>query len=404
MNRAIALLFAIALLAGTGSHRAAAEADPHGDHDHGAEAAQTGSAGHNDEDANIVRLTPAQITLARIVSAPVTTTVVGETLTLPAELGLNPDRVVQIMAPVAGRIRTVAVTLGADVKAGATLAVIESRELAAAKAAYLAARSKARLADTTLAREEALWRDKISAEQDYLAAKQGAAAARIETEAAAHALRALGLDPGAVAAGTGKAANLAQLTITAPFAGTVIARDAVQGALVGPDTALLRLADLSTIWVTARVAEANLAAIRLGQPAQVSVRAYPGRPFAGRIGWVGAELDETTRTLPVRIEVTNPDRTLKAGMFGTASIVVGDSRTAVTVPATAIQDQGAAKTVFVALGDGRFERRTVQLGAPSGNLVEIRDGLAAGAAVVTEGGFTLASELGKGSMAVHSHD
>lgn len=344
---------------------------------------------------DLVQLTPAQIAMAGISSAPATTAPVGDRLRFPAEIALNANRVAEIVPRVGGRVHTVKSDLGQNVAAGATMAVIESRDLAAAKAAYLSAREKRKLADETVAREERLWKQRISAEQDYLVARQAAATARIDQDAAAQQLRALGLDPGKVSART---SNLAEMVVTAPFAGTVIERHVVQGEQVSEGTTMFRLADLTTVWVMARVPESGLAEVALDRPATVTVRAYPDRTFEGRVTWVGATLDEATRTLLVRVEVDNRDHSLKAGMFAEATLATSDKRPAVIVPIAAIQEQENTKVVFVVVGDNRFALRPVQLGARTGDAVEIVAGVEPGEQVVINGGFALLSELGKDAL------
>lgn len=348
-------------------------------------------------ESDLVQLSPAQIAMAGIDSEPAKTAPVGDRLRFPAEVALNANRVAEIVPRVGGRVRAVKADLGQNVAAGATMAVIESRDLAAAKAAYLSAREKRKLADATVAREERLWKQRISAEQDYLVARQAAETARIEQEAAAQQLRALGLDPGKVSART---SNLAEMVATAPFAGTVIERHVVQGEQVSEGTTMFRLADLSTVWVMARVSENSLAAVALNRPATVMVRAYPGRTLSGQVTWIGATLDEATRTLPVRIEVDNLDRLLKAGMFAEVTLATSDKRPAVIVPMAAVQEQENTKVVFIALGSDRFALRSVQLGARIGDAVEIVAGVRPGERVVTNGGFALLSELGKGALEV----
>ncbi len=346
-------------------------------------------------ESDLVQLTPAQIAMAGVKSEPAKTAPVGDQMRFPAEVALNANRVAEIVPRVGGRVRAVKADLGQNISAGAAMAAIESRDLAAAKAAYLSAREKRRLADETVAREERLWKQRISAEQDYLVARQVAATARIDQETAAQQLRALGLDPGKVSARTSK---LAEMIVTAPFAGTVIERHVVQGEQVSEGTTMFRLADLSTVWVMARVPESSLAAVALNRPATVMVRAYTGHTFNGKVTWMGATLDEATRTLPVRIEVDNPERLLKAGMFAEVSLATSDQRAAVVVPIAAVQEQENTKVVFIAVGSDRFALRPVQLGARIGDAVEIVAGIRAGEQVVTNGGFALLSELGKGAL------
>ena len=136
--------------------------------------------------------------------------------------------------------------------------------------------------------------------------------------------------------------------VTAPFAGTVIEKKAVLGTLASPSEPIFTVADLSRVWIQADLPEAAIAKVRLGANAKVSVPAYPGETFNGRVGYVGAGLDKDTRTVPARIEVANADGRLKPEMFATATIeVAGDKREVIALPEAAIVLMDGQPTVFV---------------------------------------------------------
>lgn len=184
---------------------------------------------------------------------------------------------------------------------------------------------------------------------------------------------------------------LRAMTLYAPADGFVLARNAFPRQRVTPDTELYSLADLSKVWVMADVYEMEAADIRVGQPADVSISSYPGRTFRGKVTYINPQLDDSTRTLKVRVELPNPGLLLKPDMYGDVTFrITGGS--ALVVPREAVMDSGEEKTVFVALPDGYFEPRKVTLGGSVDNRYIVTSGLKAGERVVTSGNFLIDSE------------
>lgn len=344
-----------------------------------------------------IRLSEEQMRLIELQTSPATVRALGNELTVNGEVTPNLDRMVEIQPRAGGTLRDMQGRLGEAVRAGTTLAVVESSQIAEAEAAFLAARSRAELANSQLAREEALWQKKISAEQDVVQARQQAAEAGIALKTAERKLRLLGLDPragGARASGAGSV----RLPVTAPFEGTIIEKHGAAGDQVSEATTLFRLANLDTVWVIASVHENDIGRVAVGRPAIVTSNAYPDRRFEGRVTWVADLLDEKTRTLKARIELDNKDRALKPGSFVRVRVTTAGGPTLV-VPAAAVQRQKAERIVFVETAPGTFQRREIKIGQTSPQAMEILDGLAAGEKVVTTGAFALKSELEKGAFA-----
>jgi RND family efflux transporter MFP subunit len=149
----------------------------------------------------------------------------------------------------------------------------------------------------------------------------------------------------------------------------------------------------------AAVSEEHLAKLRVGMPVRVYVQAYGERAFPGRIGKLGAELDPTTRTIMVRVDVPNPDGLLKPEMYATAEIELGQSEPSLFVPQVSVQEVHARSVVFVQKAEDRFEVRPVQLGRAVADTVEIAGGIRDGERIVTRGSYVLKSQLLKGSLA-----
>jgi RND family efflux transporter MFP subunit len=205
----------------------------------------------------------------------------------------------------------------------------------------------------------------------------------------------LGLSPQRVEALRSSSQMSSEIALAAPVSGTVISRAVNPGEVVEANRELLRVADLSNVWVVAQVFERDLARVRVGSGASVTSEAYPGRLFRGRVAFVDPQLDASTRTAQVRVEIANPSQALKLGMFvGVAFGALGTAeQTAPTVPAAAVQNVGGRTFVFLATADANtYVMRPVRLGAEVNGRFPVVEGLAVGDRVVTEGSFMLRAE------------
>jgi membrane fusion protein, copper/silver efflux system len=183
------------------------------------------------------------------------------------------------------------------------------------------------------------------------------------------------------------------LTLNAPITGIVMEKQAVEGLHFGAGDMLYRIVDLSAVWLLAEVFEQDLAQIRPGQGAKITVQAYPGRAFEGRVAFVYPTLNAQTRTAKVRIEVPNPDLLLKTDMYATVEIAAPvETATVLAVPDSAVLDTGTRQTVLVDRGEGRFEPRAVKLGPRADGYVAVLEGLRAGEKVVTGANFLIDAE------------
>ena len=203
-----------------------------------------------------------------------------------------------------------------------------------------------------------------------------------------------GSEASAAAAATSPAARKT-LTFRSPVTGIVTEKKAIQGMRFMPGDALYQVTDLSRVWVMADVAEQDIAAMRVGAGARVSIDAYPGKPFNASIATVYPTLNSDTRTVQIRLELANPQGLLKPGMFGQVELSTGNRAKVLTVPASALIDSGTRQIVLVQNGaatDGRFEVRAVRVGARDQNYVEIIEGVREGDAVVTSANFLIDAE------------
>lgn len=182
------------------------------------------------------------------------------------------------------------------------------------------------------------------------------------------------------------------VTITAPRDGVVLERMAVDGMMAAAGQTLFRIADISTVWVTADVSEYELSAVRVGDAASVRVRSLPGKVFTGKVSLIYPEIQSQTRTARLRIELPNPDGLLLANMYAEVEIATGGTDAVVTVPNSAVIDTGDRQVVIVAKGEGRFEPRDVKIGARGEGMTGIREGVAEGERVVVAANFLIDAE------------
>ena len=181
------------------------------------------------------------------------------------------------------------------------------------------------------------------------------------------------------------------LTFRAPASGHVIERKATQGMRFMPGEVLYQLADLSTVWVIAEVAEQDIGRVRTGLTARARLDAYPGQVFEGRVTYIYPTLKADTRTAQLRVELPNPQGRLKPAMYAQVEIAAAGSPQLV-VPSSAVIDNGTRRVVLIDKGEGRFEPRDVKLGARSDEFTVITEGVKEGERVVTSATFLLDSE------------
>jgi RND family efflux transporter MFP subunit len=225
------------------------------------------------------------------------------------------------------------------------------------------------------------------------ASPEAQARARDLVEAARSRLRYWDITPGQIdrLETTGKV--LRTLTLVSPASGTVMKRmEGLEGMAVKPGMELLHIADIRSLWLTVQVYENQFPWLNVGSPAKIQITYFPGETFAGRVRYIEPQVSEKTRTVALTLEVPNPDERLRAGMYATVEFSPVMARNALTIPAQAVIRTGERNVVVVALGDGRFDARDVQLGAQGNGLVEVKSGLSDGDKVVTSAQFLIDSE------------
>ena len=303
-------------------------------------------------------------------------------ITAPGFVEADPARTVPVLPSGAGRVQSLKVALGDRVQRGQTLVLIDSPDLAQAYGDNDKAASSARLAATNLKRSEEQFKIGATAQRDLDQARSDNDQAVAEYLRTRARLRAMGAAEDA----RGVARLLA---VRAPMNGSVTALATAPGALINDITqSIMTIADLSVVWVTALVAEKDVAALAPGQDAEVSVAAYPGRPLHGKVLFVPDVIEPDSRRNKTRIAFENPDYALKPNMFTTVTLY-GLAHTRVVLPSSALLMNNDRTSVFIATAPWTFERRTVEPLLEESPEVVISSGVQPGEQVVVRGGILL---------------
>ncbi len=311
-------------------------------------------------------------------------------------------RTARLGSLVEGVVHQLDVQPGDAVRANAVVALLHSHVVHDAWASYFKALAEKQRTDAelayaktaegraaTLVASKALSPQELErARADVNAATQAVNAAKAEVTRAEQELEHYGIRATPDADPT----RHEDVPVVSPFAGTVVERLATEGTAVTPGTPLLVVSDLSRVWITAEIDEAQLGRVVAGRPVTVRAAAYPGETFTGTLAAVGDVVNPDTRRVTLRIEAPNPGRRLKPQMLVTVSVAATAARTVLVVPSKALQTMDGESVVFVQSGD-QFTRRPVTIGATVDGEVEIVRGLAAGDRVATAGAFLLKSAL-----------
>ncbi len=359
--------------------------------------------GHNEDEnqEQAIKLTPEEIQELGLKTTVAGSGTIDMHIPLAGEIGVNQDRMAHVIPRVEGVVTEVSRKLGDTVKAGEVIAVIESRELADAKAGFLAAVERYAMAKLAFEREEKLRKEKISSEQDYLDKRQALTEAAIEKRAAEQKLCAIGFDESSLKKLSGEPEQLlTRFEIKAPFEGTIIEKHIVLGELVGTESAVYIIADLSSVWVDLQIYPKDLRHIKKSQ--QVVISADSEIPDAGGvISYVGPIVGTESRTALARVVLLNQSGVFRPGLFITAKVAVSETQATVVVPKDAVQSLEGRKCVFTKDAHG-FEPTFVEIGLANTSYVEIISGLAAGQEYVAKGAFTLKSKIVTSTLGGHA--
>ena len=354
------------------------------------------------EARDTVHLSPAALHALTIKTTPVIRRQLTEEVRVTAVIKPNENRLAHVSPRIAGRVVIVRKLLGDTVKTGDVLAILDSVELGKAKADYLKFQALTSVQEKNYQRARRLFEQHITSQREVLEAEAAYQTARAEFEAAHATLHLYGLSDEDTHRLAWQAKEpISQFPLLSPFSGIVAEKDITIGEVIPPERSVYTIADFSTLWIQLDVYEKDLAKVRVGQDVAITTDSYPQETFRGTVTYLGSLLNEQTRTIPTRVEIPNPQGRLKPGMFATALITTPGQQdvTGLTVPSSAVQRVEGETVVFVPSGEGIFTRHIVQLGKQGDGWVEVREGVQEGQQVVTEGSFTLKSELLKATLA-----
>lgn len=305
---------------------------------------------------------------------------------------------------------------------------LDESPIGEAKAKLLRAHAALQLARSEATRAAALREDKINSERTYQAAQSALAAAeadfvaireevefrvhqarlaaeravqiaRTALEAAERRLHILGLSREQIGMiGSEGRKGLSRFELRSPVSGRIVERSVSVGEFVDAARVLFVIVDTSEMWLMADAYGRDLRLLRVGLPVHFSVDGMPGSGFEGKVTWISSQVDERTRTVPLRVNLRNRDGLLRAKMFGLARIVIHENEEVVGVPVDAVQTDGCCQLVFVEESETVFQPRKVVLGASANGFVEVLRGLKEGEAVASVGSFLMKTEILKGSI------
>ena len=299
----------------------------------------------------------------------------------------NDDRTVRILAPLPGQVIDFHAGVGDSIEKDQVLFSIKSREVASLVSDYLQSQRDLDLAQKTYNMNKDLFEHQAASRISFQQAENDLAKANTQVARSEEGLRVLGIDP-KQAVQDGGLRSL--VPVRAPMSGTLIERNLTPGQYVQADsTALLTIADLSTVWVLVDVFERDIHLVHVGQKVQVVAAAYPDRRFPATVERISDKVDPDSRTLKVRLLVSNPKFLLKPEMFITSSLELSGGGAAISVPASAVFTEDGKSYVFAAINDRRFERRLIVAASDAEGRLRVTSGLRVGDRIVTDGAMLL---------------
>ncbi len=376
------------------------KADAHKEGKEGHKEEKEGHEGH--DEAGSVKMTVEVQKQNGVAVAPAKKQRLPGVISVTGKVEANADKIAHVSPRISGKIVTVRASLGDSVSAGQALATLDSVELGEALGRYHQSMTKLALTQSNMDRIKNLVEKKIAARKDILQAETDYKTAQTELHTDEERLSLFGFSASDL---KGDSHKRPLLPVKSPISGTITEKHAIVGELSDPSKSLYTVADLSNVWVLVDINEKDLAKVRRGQTAIVSISAFPDLKLKGRITYIADLVDQATRTVKARIEVSNPGRKLKPEMFATVELTLAaDAPPVLAVPEDALQDLDGKKVVFVAENEAEFAARPVQTGRTAAGMVEIISGLKEGENYAIKGSFILKSEVKKGEMTdEHGH-
>lgn len=334
---------------------------------------------HKDAQVQVPENSPLRL---RLETATIAQMAIERSISAPALIEAAHEKLVKLSPPLPGRIVRMHRSLGDAVKTGDALFTLDSAELSAVYGERVKALATLRQVQQDFERQQRLWKADIVSKKDFETAQAALDAAQSDARVYQAHLSQLGI-------GENGNQSPREYTLRAPISGRVIEMAGAQGGFWNDVNApIMTVADLSTVWLSANVAEKDIAAIFIGQKATITLNAYPAEALTSTVKYIGEVLDPETRTIKVRLALENTQGKFRPGMFARVTFL-GQAHSAPVVPTTALLQSGLYTRVFVEKTHFIFESRIVETGSVIGDWVEITSGLQAGEKIVVKEGVLL---------------
>jgi cobalt-zinc-cadmium efflux system membrane fusion protein len=343
------------------------------------------SAASNSNNPELFTIPPEQMAHVQVLTVQSTT--LTRSLRLTGAVAYNGFRTTPVITQVSGPVSRVVVVPGEKVAQGQPMLYVASPDYSQLRTNYLKAKSAYSLAQMAYARAQDLYQHHAIAEQNLEQAESAEVQASGDLVAAQAALKVMGVtDPDALV----KAPPSFEVPVRAPIAGLVVEQDVAAGQLIQPGTTqCFMISDIRTVWVLVNVYQKDLPYVRVGDQVKIQTDTYPDA-FQGRIAYVAASLDPSTRTLQARIETNNPGEKLKKDMYVVATVNAGAIPNAIALPdAAVLRDTENQPFVYAAASANQFGRRSVALGESLNGQTQITSGLKPGDRVIGDGSLFL---------------
>ncbi len=311
-------------------------------------------------------------------------------------IDFNQEMSVAVFPPVQGKIIALFASAGDDVKKGMSLYTVDSPDLVQAGSSMIAAAGTLELTTRALKRSKELYEIQGVSQKDLDQAISEQQSSEAALKAARDAVRIFGKTDAEMDRMIAERKVDSVLVVRSPITGKVTARSAAPGLFTQPGNppAPYTVSDISTMWMVANVAESDFPFVRLGEKVDVTLNAYPGRVFQGKIVNIGASIDPNTRRVSMRSEIRDPKHELRPGMFATFLIRTGQAVRSVAVPLNGVVREGdGTMAVWVTTDRRRLIRRAVKVGLQQDGFAQIVEGLRRGELVATEGALFLSNAV-----------
>ena len=353
----------------------------------GCEGSAPNAAGNakNSNDSELFTIPPNQLSHVQVLKVQPTT--LTRVLRLTGAVAYNGFRTIPVITPVSGPVSRVVVVPGQHVHQGEPLLYVASPDYSQLRTNYLKAKEAYALAQKAYARAKDLYEHKAIAEQNLEQAQTAELQAGGDLAAAQAALKVLGItDPDSLMQGPPSF----EVPVKAPINGEVVEQDVAAGQLIQPGaTQCFMISDTSNVWVLVSIYQKDLPYVKVGDQVTIQTDSY-AQAFHGRISFVAASLDPSTRTLQARIETSNPGEKLKKDMYVTATVNAGTLPNAIALPDAAIlRDSENQPFVYAETSANQFGRRSVTLGESVNGQTEITSGLKVGDQIIGDGSLFL---------------